>query len=691
LRHLANHAAARTGDSHNFKTAQPFLTPYNSSPPPLRPPEMPPRNSQPTTPLLHSGDSQSLRYHATSLLSHDRAVHESDEEMSTWRMLLLTTCMIGVQFTWTVELSYGNPYLLSLDIPKALTPLVWLAGPLSGLIIQPLIGALSDKSTSRFGRRRPYIVTSAALVCLATIGVAYAHELAEGWVNYGTKATYETLDARENELKNVTIAIAVISFYFLDFSLNAVQACCRALILDIPPLRQQEIANAWAGRLSNLTMVVGYFVGNLDLVHHLPWLGNTQMKALCNLSMLVLLTTLTITCLTTKERPYVEVHMELRRGRLLIMVFTLPALLLMTFSIQALVPHLRLHPARVSSPPRHCTEAVQYAVFCVDGLVPILVLQRVLVITLESSSLISSSTSYVSEIYFEDKDGSWEEGTRAGSFAMLCYAIVSAIAGVTLPLLTPTTDGPAWRSPFTTKNIFTASLIIFAFAMLSTFFVSTVEGATLALATLGISWAVATWVPFTIVGEFVASEEERKLEESTNVRPARSRDLLSPASDEEELGEGSSSSSPAPAPAPATTAGSVLEAQQRPEEDFDAGMILGVHNMYVVFPQFAVALIAAGIFKLVEKVQPDGGLLVLFGGGAPPEIPSNKPEGVAWVLRFGGLMALVAAWLSRYIVEIKIPREGERGREKRREENRVGQGKGKGKGAETEARTVDLL
>lgn len=317
---------------------------------------------------------------------------------------------------------------------------------------------------------------------------------------------------------------------------------------------------------------------------------------------------------------------------------------------------------------------------------------------MESSSRISSSTSYVSEIYFEDKDGSWEEGTRAGSFAMLCYAIVSVIAGVTLPLLTPTADGSTWRSSFTTKNIFTASLTIFAFAMFSTIFVSTVEGATLVLATLGISWAVALWVPFTIVGEFVASEEERKLEESTNVRPARRRDLLLPASDEE-LGEGSSSSSPAPpATVTATAAGSAVEAQQRPEDEFDAGMILGVHNMYVVFPQFAVAIIAAGIFKIVDAVQesaPDGGLLGLPGGGTPPvgEIPSNKPEGVAWVLRFGGLMALVAAWLSRYIVEIKMPREGERGREKRREEDRVGRGKGKGKGkgTETEARTVDLL
>lgn len=45
----------------------------------------------------------------------------------------ITDTLIG-----TVELSYGTPYLLSLDISKELTALVWLAGPLSGLIVQPV-------------------------------------------------------------------------------------------------------------------------------------------------------------------------------------------------------------------------------------------------------------------------------------------------------------------------------------------------------------------------------------------------------------------------------------------------------------------------------------------------------------------------------------------------------------------------
>jgi solute carrier family 45 protein 1/2/4 len=44
--------------------------------------------------------------------------------------------------------------------------------------MQPLIGALSDRNTSRFGKRRPYIAIGSVLVCLSLFGVAFAREIA---------------------------------------------------------------------------------------------------------------------------------------------------------------------------------------------------------------------------------------------------------------------------------------------------------------------------------------------------------------------------------------------------------------------------------------------------------------------------------------------------------------------------------
>ena len=88
------------------------------------------------------------------------------------QMALLTFSMIGLQFCWGTEMTYASPYLLSLGLSKSKLSLVWVAGPLSGLVMQPIIGMVSDKSTSRFGRRRPFMVagTVAVMACLLLLG-----------------------------------------------------------------------------------------------------------------------------------------------------------------------------------------------------------------------------------------------------------------------------------------------------------------------------------------------------------------------------------------------------------------------------------------------------------------------------------------------------------------------------------------
>ncbi|CAG8745485.1 16348_t:CDS:2, partial [Acaulospora colombiana] len=98
----------------------------------------------------------------------------SEKKLSTWEMIKLTICMAGLQFTC----DYGTPYLRNLGLSSELIALVWLAGPLSGLLIQPLVGAISDKSKFKMGRRRPYIIIGGILVCLSMAGIAYSIELA---------------------------------------------------------------------------------------------------------------------------------------------------------------------------------------------------------------------------------------------------------------------------------------------------------------------------------------------------------------------------------------------------------------------------------------------------------------------------------------------------------------------------------
>ena len=56
-----------------------------------------------------------------------------------------------------------------------------------------------------------------------------------------------------------TIVLAVLMIYVVDFAINAVQACCRALIVDTLPVSRQQIGSAWASRMIAVGNIAGYF------------------------------------------------------------------------------------------------------------------------------------------------------------------------------------------------------------------------------------------------------------------------------------------------------------------------------------------------------------------------------------------------------------------------------------------------
>ncbi|CAG8750037.1 32699_t:CDS:2, partial [Racocetra persica] len=479
-------------------------------------------STQVSRPLLNSKKSKSTSYQ--SIDNHEILEEES---LSQWEMIKLTLCMAGLQFAWTVEFSYGTPYLVSLGLSPELIALVWFAGPLSGFVVQPLVGAFSDKCTSRIGRRRPFILIGGLLVCLSMVSIAYSKEWAARFL--GKKTT----------VKNVAIIIAVIGFYFLDFSLNAVQASIRALILDIPPVYQQETGNAWAGRMLHIGNIAGYFTGFLDLLALFPFLGDSQLKVLCIVACIVFTLSLLYTCLNVKEKVYEPVDDD-------------------------------------------------------------------------------SSSSWIASVYARthsiDDPDFFEKSTRYGSFALLMYSWISFLAGSIIPHFTPTS--PSSKNPFTIYNIYTISHILFALIAWSTSFVNNVEQSILLIGSFGIPWAISMWIPFALVGEYVGQEDEREIQENTDVRPLTNND--------EEEACMSLDLTP--------TSSSAATTLHNEEEKFAAGMILGVHNLYIVLPQLVVSLTSSVIIKLVNDIS---------------GVDNNDAFG--WVFRFGGAMAIIAAILSRYL------------------------------------------
>lgn len=76
-------------------------------------------------------------------------------------------------------MSYVNVYLLSLGMSKSLLSFVWIAGPLSGLTMQPIIGVLADSSTSKYGRRRPIMLVGSVIVSLGLCIMAWAKDITD--------------------------------------------------------------------------------------------------------------------------------------------------------------------------------------------------------------------------------------------------------------------------------------------------------------------------------------------------------------------------------------------------------------------------------------------------------------------------------------------------------------------------------
>ena len=88
--------------------------------------------------------------------------------LSFWQIWNMSFGFLGIQFGWGLQLANMSPIYRYLNAEESNLPLLWLAGPITGLLVQPVIGAMSDRTWTRLGRRRPYFLVGAILasVCL---------------------------------------------------------------------------------------------------------------------------------------------------------------------------------------------------------------------------------------------------------------------------------------------------------------------------------------------------------------------------------------------------------------------------------------------------------------------------------------------------------------------------------------------
>ncbi|WP_133405973.1 MFS transporter [Parashewanella tropica] len=131
--------------------------------------------------------------------------------LSFWQIWNMCFGFLGLQFGFALQNANMSRIFQTLGAEMDAIPILWIAGPVTGLIVQPIIGHLSDKTWTRLGRRRPYFLYGAIVTSLALVLMPNASYL---WMAAGL-------------------------LWILDASINVSMEPFRAFVADNMPKKQQ--------------------------------------------------------------------------------------------------------------------------------------------------------------------------------------------------------------------------------------------------------------------------------------------------------------------------------------------------------------------------------------------------------------------------------------------------------------------
>ena len=89
--------------------------------------------------------------------------------LSFWQLWNMSFGYVGIQFGFALQNANVSRIFETLGARVDEIPILWIAGPVSGLLVQPIVGYMSDKTWNRLGRRKPYFLAGAILASLALL------------------------------------------------------------------------------------------------------------------------------------------------------------------------------------------------------------------------------------------------------------------------------------------------------------------------------------------------------------------------------------------------------------------------------------------------------------------------------------------------------------------------------------------
>lgn len=384
------------------------------------------------------------------------------KKFTTAQFLNFALGFFGLQFAWQMRIILSGPVTEGLGASPFIYGLIWLAGPFTGMVVQPLVGALSDKTVSPLGRRRPYLLGGALLASLALLIFPNSGGIAEGL------ASLTGL-----HLPAVTgLLIAAIMIWVIDACVNVAQGPYRALIPDVVPEEQYSIANSYISLAIGLGSVVA-----AGTAPFLKWAFGYQMSIPAQFVMAALAFTLGMiwTCITIKEgkREYENKQETVQNN--------------VSFW-QSLKEFFALSP-EVS---KICT--MQFFTW-IGTMCMMIFFTQYAVHTIYCVPDLTTVSESTKELY--------AQATLTGTnFSSICFAIFNLICFiVAIPI-------GFLSAKFSNKKVHIISIITMILAYLGMFFAKEPKAVAALMGLSGIGWASICALPFAMLSQFIKKGTE---------------------------------------------------------------------------------------------------------------------------------------------------------------------------------------
>ncbi|OWZ09279.1 Glycoside-Pentoside-Hexuronide family transporter [Phytophthora megakarya] len=197
---------------------------------------------------------------------------------------------MAIRMAWSAQWAALGPYLGTM-MPKYAVQLTQIIGPVTGIAVAPIVGAFSDQSTSKWGRRRPFLMYGAVTSAICWTAMGYTRQIGDALGDAGSGKKGEETP------RFWTVFFTIFFYAWMDITVNVVQTPLYLMLSDFAGERQTLAASLGQGwSLLGSVLVSGYI--------YLFGAAHLTLRWFLFMLSAVMIGTVAIACFFSQERQY---------------------------------------------------------------------------------------------------------------------------------------------------------------------------------------------------------------------------------------------------------------------------------------------------------------------------------------------------------------------------------------------------